>query len=238
MRTLALLLILAVAPPAIAADPLSPEVQALLVKAQAGDIDAQFRVASAYDTGRGAPRNGVEAMKWYRAAADRGHAEAQNSVGSGLQAEERYGEALSWYERAAKQDHPVATNNLAYLYDLGLGVKQDRLKAFELYGRAAELGWPEAMWNIANMYGAGQIGGKKDMFMACIWTLRARSNSEPGSEVFEHAKRVSARLPDVLGRERFSECQQKAGNWAPESKPAAQQGAPADPPRPAGSAGG
>ena len=106
--------------------PPSPQVEALIAQADAGDIDAQFLVASAYDTGQGVQRNGVAATKYYRMAAERGHAEAQNSVGSGLQAEKRYAEALPWYERASAQGHALATNNLAYLYDLGLGVKQDR----------------------------------------------------------------------------------------------------------------
>ena len=94
-------------------------------------------------------------------------------------------------------------------------MKQDRQKAFGLYTRAADLGWAEAMWNIANMYGAGQIGEGKDMFMACVWTLRARAHSEPGSAVFAHANRVSSRLPEALGHEHFAECEEKAGKWAP-----------------------
>lgn len=43
----------------------SSEVKALMVKAEAGDALAQFEVATAYDYGRGAPRDGKEAMKWY-----------------------------------------------------------------------------------------------------------------------------------------------------------------------------
>ena len=147
-------------------------------KAEAGDKEAQFRLGSAYDSGRGVPRDGAEAMKWYLRSAEAGYAEAQNSVGSGLQAEQRYEEARTWYERAAAQGHALAINNLGYLYDLGLGVKQDRQKGFELYSRAADLGWGEAMWNLANMYGAGQLGAK-DLNMACVWTLRAVRFADP-----------------------------------------------------------
>ena len=112
---------------------LSSETKALIAKADAGDVDAQFRVGSAYDTGNGAPRSSENAMKYYLMAAEKGHADAQNSVGSALQAEEKYSEALVWFERAAAQGHALATNNLAFLYDLGRGVKQDRRKGFELY---------------------------------------------------------------------------------------------------------
>jgi len=74
----------------------SSEVKELIVKADAGDVDAQFRVGEAYDFGNGAPRDGEKAMKYYLMAAEQGLAEAQNSVGSGLQAEKRYSAALIW----------------------------------------------------------------------------------------------------------------------------------------------
>ena len=194
---------------------LSSETKALIVKAEAGDTDAQLRVGAAYDYGKGAPRDGSEAMKWYRMAADRGSAEAQNSVGSGLQAEKRYEEALPWYEKASAQGHALATNNLAYFYDLGLGVKQDRRKGFELYSRAADLGWAEAMWNIANMYGAGQLG-EKDMVSACVWAMRARKFSAPQERQLQnHLSRVIPQLERMLSPEQLASCNQLSENWAP-----------------------
>ena len=55
--------------------------QDLLKKAEAGDAKAQFLLATAYDTGSGAPRNAVQAERWYLAAAKQGHVEAHNSLG-------------------------------------------------------------------------------------------------------------------------------------------------------------
>ena len=91
-----------------------------------------------------------------------------------MQSEKRYAEALPWYQKASEQDHALATNNLAYLNDLGLGVAQDRQKAFALFSRADDLDWAEAMWNIANMYGAGQLGEPPDLLSACLSTIRAQ----------------------------------------------------------------
>ena len=34
-----------------------------------------------YDNGRGVPQDDTEAVKWYRKAAEQGHAEAQNNLG-------------------------------------------------------------------------------------------------------------------------------------------------------------
>lgn len=194
---------------------LSSEIKALIVKAEAGDTDAQFRVGAAYDFGKGAPRDGNEAMKWYRMAAEKGNAEAQNSVGSGLQAEKRYAEALPWYEKASAQGHALATNNLAYLYDLGLGVKQDRRKGFELYSRAADLGWAEAMWNIANMYGAGQLG-EKDMVAACTWSKRANKYAAPEERQLQnHLNRVIPQLERMLSAEQLNSCNRQSESWSP-----------------------
>lgn len=194
---------------------LSPNVQELLTKAKAGDREAQFHVGAAYDYGRGAPHDGKEALKWYLASAEQGFAEAQNSVGSGLQAEKRYAEALPWYEKAAAQGHALATNNLAYLYDLGLGVPQDRMKGFDLYTKAANLGWAEAMWNLTNMYGAGQIG-KPDMIMACIWALRAKKYATPNeTRLLAYVERVMPRLERMLSTEQFVSCKQQSESWSP-----------------------
>jgi TPR repeat protein len=216
---------------------LSSEIKALIAKAEAGDVAAQFRVASAYDTGKGAPRDGEEAMKWYRMAAERGLAEAQNSVGSGLQAEKRYDEALPWYEKASAQGHALATNNLAYLYDLGLGVKQNRKKGFELYSRAADLGWAEAMWNIANMYGAGQLG-QPDLVAACTWAVRAQRFASPGDERLRtHLLRVMPQLERMLTSDQLATCRKDGDSWAPQASKAqtdAQPGAAADRPQAAG----
>jgi len=199
----------------------SSQVKDLKVKAEAGDAEAAFRVGAAYDFGHGAPHDGAEAFKWYRMAADAGFAEAQNSLGSGMQAEKRYDEARGWYERAAAQHHPQATNNLAYLYDLGLGVPQDRHKGFELYSLAAELGWAEAMWNLANMYGGGQIG-PEDMFMACVWAFRAERYARPSERqllLFLHKAEPQIELH--LTAEHRQDCYKQAADWHPSGPPAA-----------------
>jgi hypothetical protein len=194
---------------------LSAETKALIAKAEAGDVGAQMQVAGAYDTGRGAPHDKTAAIKWYRMASEAGNVEAQNSVGSLLQEDKKYAEALSWYEKAAGQGSAQAINNMAYLYDLGLGVPQDRKKGFDLYSRAAELGFAEAMWNIANMYGAGQLG-QVDLVMACVWTSRAARYAGPkDKQLAMHLTRVMPRLHDGLSREQLVSCHEQAEAWTP-----------------------
>lgn len=49
--------------------------------AEAGDVKAQFKLGVMYDRGENVPQNFAEAEKWYRAAAEQGHPEAQLALG-------------------------------------------------------------------------------------------------------------------------------------------------------------
>jgi TPR repeat protein len=194
---------------------LSSDTKVLIARAEAGDSDAQLRVGAAYDRGKGAPHDRAIALKWYRMAADAGNAEAQNSVGSMLQEDGKYTEALSWYEKAAAQGHAEATNSEAYLHDLGLGVPQDRKLGFDLYSRAADLGFAEAMWNLANMYGAGQVG-PANLQMACVWAYRAMRFAGPNDKrLTAHLVNTLPQFESRLGTEKLASCREQADSWTP-----------------------
>ncbi len=194
---------------------LSSEAKALLTAAKAGEAEAQYKLAVAYDWGQGAPRSGKKAKKWYLAAASQGHAEAQNSLGSALQAEGEMSEAFRWYRAAAAQEHPLAINNLAAMYDHGTGVGQDRQKAFELYTKSADLGETHAMWNLANTHGAGHLG-ERDVFLACVWTARAKRYAQTDdADLGVRIKGSEKYLAGKLSASQLSECSDQAALWSP-----------------------
>ncbi len=61
----------------------TPEADALRVRAEAGDAEAQVNLAFMYTAGLGThPQDDAEAMRWYRLAADQGHAGAQYNLGA------------------------------------------------------------------------------------------------------------------------------------------------------------
>ena len=192
------------------------EVEELINRAESGDTFAMYSLGSMYDTGQGVPRSGRKAMKWYRKAAEAGLAEAQNNVGSALLATRNYKEAYIWYEKASAQRHLIALNNLGYLHDMGLGVPQNRQRAFELYSQSAELGWAEAMWNLANMHGAGQVG-PVDFYLACLWTRRAQRNAQDDARLSELTNQSFAYLKDVLSAEQKKQCEED--KWVPKGAP-------------------
>ena len=54
---------------------------ALRVRAEQGDADAQYNLGVSYVTGAGVLQDDTEAVRWYRLAAEQGVAEAQFNVG-------------------------------------------------------------------------------------------------------------------------------------------------------------
>jgi TPR repeat protein len=82
-----------------------------------------------YDEGRGIPEDGLEAARWYEAAAEQGVARAQFNIGNmydnGEGVLQDYSEAVRWYRAAAEQGQASAQNNLALNYLVGAGVPKD-----------------------------------------------------------------------------------------------------------------
>ena len=52
----------------------------LRARADQGDAEAQFALGAVYATGRGVPQDAREAVRWFRLAAEQGHAAAQASL--------------------------------------------------------------------------------------------------------------------------------------------------------------
>ncbi len=87
--------------------------------AEQGDPWAQSSLAGAYKYGKGVTQDGKEAARWYRKAAEQGHAPAQHQLGmmyrdaviaGGVTRD--YKEALHWLRKAAGQGNAVAVQQV------------------------------------------------------------------------------------------------------------------------------
>lgn len=83
-----------------------PKKLTLEERAERGDADAQFTLGCNYYFGNnGYEVNHAEAAKWYRKAADQGHANAQYNLGNrylnGQGVKKDVSEAVIWYKKAA-----------------------------------------------------------------------------------------------------------------------------------------
>ena len=115
-------------PPVQAQDnPSAQELADLRARAEAGATEAHF-LGLMYDYGEGVPQDDAEAVRWYRLAAEQGHAGAQNKLGfaygTGDGVPQDDAEAARWYRLAAEQGNASAQYNLGVAYGTGDGVPQ------------------------------------------------------------------------------------------------------------------
>jgi TPR repeat protein len=99
--------------------------------AEQDDLEAQYLLARMHEKGEGVTKDMVEAAKWYRRAAERGHAAAEYRMAVGytfglgdLPKDEA--EALRWLRRSACHGHKKAMKMLGGAYERGkLGLAPD-----------------------------------------------------------------------------------------------------------------
>src|SRR6476620_6546839 len=98
-------------------------------KAEAGDADSQVELGLRYLDGKDVPKNPVEAVKWFRKAAEQNLAKAQFNLAVGYYNGEGVAkdpvEAVKWYRKAAEQNLAEAQYNLGVGYYNGEGVAKD-----------------------------------------------------------------------------------------------------------------
>src|SRR3954470_1513185 len=155
--------------------------EALTAKANAGDAAAAFVLGNMYEQGNGVPQNAVEAVKWYRKAAELGNATAQFNLGlilaKGRGVTPDPSEGAKWYQKAAEQGDEQAAINLGILYAQGSGVKQDAAQAAHWFRVAAEAGNAMAEYNLGllyseQLYSEGKSAAE-DEKQAALWMGKA-----------------------------------------------------------------
>jgi hypothetical protein len=106
------------------------EWRALLARAERGDAEAEYEVASLYDDGCKThsgkilvSRSARKALEWYRRSAAHGNTSAQTNLGvilsSAKASKEDRREALMWLKRAARTGNGCALHNAAIVYREG-----------------------------------------------------------------------------------------------------------------------
>ena len=93
-------------------------------------------------------------LKTTQAAADRGDADAQFSMGiyyANLHAHD-YPQASHWFLQAAMQNHSLAQFNLGVMCALGQGIQKDDAKALQWFQKAADQGDSGAQFYLGNIH--------------------------------------------------------------------------------------
>ncbi len=169
--------------PAFANDP--SDIESLRSQATRGDVKSQLVLALCYRDGKGVNKDQAEAMKWAHLAADSGHAEAMDFVGSAYlrgAAVERNPVIAFGYFLAASPKSSQATFNLGQCYFGAQGTEQDIPKALECWKIAAERGLGRAASSAAMVYFSGE-GIAPDLVQARRLAERAAELNDPSGLV-------------------------------------------------------
>ena len=150
-----------------------------------GYVKAQFMYGVEIEHGNVCHQNQTP-FKWYKMAAEQGHAEAQNNLGWLYQkgiggAPESGDEAFRWYEKSAKQGIAVAQFNLGYCYYYGIGVRQDETKAMEWIRKSADQGYETAIETLQNL----KYGGLGAITKYCYITTAVCCALNKGDNCYE-----------------------------------------------------
>lgn len=157
----------------------------LLAKAQAGDAEAQYNIARAYDKGTlGVQVNLDEAFKWYCLSAEQGYVYAQYALAIcyqyGEDTEENYTKAnelfkktFATFEERAKQGEAKAQNYLGRHYNFGFATDKNLEEAAKWYQKSAENGQADAQFDLAYCYHFGALGLAVSKKEAIKWYKKA-----------------------------------------------------------------
>jgi TPR repeat protein len=127
------------------------EIQAL---AEAGDLEAQYKLGNYYRVGDGVSRDDVKATMWYRKAANQGHVYAikcmENACRSGLGIKVNLIEAASWKAKINKRMDSTEESILS-----GTASPRASASELELLFKSLNDGEAEALYRIGVCYEEG-----------------------------------------------------------------------------------
>lgn len=111
--------------------------------------EQQYNIGGDYFHGRnGKKKNNIEALKWFKKAAEQGYADAQYNLGycylTGQGVSQDYSKAVMWYRKAAENGLAYAQYSLGFCYENGQGVLKDIKEAKRWYWKAAKQKYPDA----------------------------------------------------------------------------------------------
>lgn len=179
------------------------------------DGDAEFSRALLYYRGQGVTQDYSEAARLLRQAADKGHAEAQATLGAAYQlgrgVPQDYAQAAVWYKKAAEQGFPFAQNVLGTLLTEGNGVPKDDAEAAKWFRRAAEQGDVSAQFNLGAAYQFG-TGVSMDYSESYFW-YRVASAGEIKVLTPEQLRKLQDIIATHLTPEALSRAQERAREW-------------------------
>jgi uncharacterized protein len=158
--------------------------------AEKGDADASFNLGQAYRLGRGVPINLAAAKIWFERAANKGHIDAQSTLGLMLFENGDRAGGIKWLKIAADRGEPRALLVYGTALFNGDAVKQDRVLGYALVSRAAAQGLAPAQETLAQLDTLMPLAERKKGLSMAI--AKAKSSPPPISKPAPKAAPVQA----------------------------------------------
>jgi len=154
----------------------------VLLRAEAGEVSAQMMMGEWQLDGSVGFKDEFQARKWFRLAAEQGHADAQFALADLIvsafpytpddASDDALAESNQWLRLAAEQGHVEASKALGYRYWQGEGIEKNDAEAVRWMERAARKGDSLAQSFLADAYAHGE-GVQPDPVEAAAWNLKA-----------------------------------------------------------------
>ena len=154
-------------------------------QAQAGQREAQYLVALAYEEGRLVTRDHDAAARWMLKSAEQAYVPAQAGMGkvyiAGVKGDgpiPHHGDAEKWFRLAAAEGNADAQFWLGTAYQRGWFGGFDDREALEWLRKAAAQGLPNAQFSLGQMYEDGE--GVAESNSLAAWWYRKAADHSPG----------------------------------------------------------
>ena len=154
--------------------------------AEKGDADAAFNLGQAYRLGRGVPTNLGAAQTWFERAANKGHVDAQATLGLLLFQNGNQPEGLKWLKAAAEQGEPRALLVYGTALFNGDSVAQDPILGYAYISRAAAQGLAPAKETLAQLDKLLPLEDRKKGLALAM--AKAKAAPPPGSKAAKATK--------------------------------------------------
>ena len=185
---------------------------------------AQHSLGTIYAEGMGVNQNYIEALKWYRMAAEQRYTESQYSLGvmyyKGNGVNQDLKEAANWYQKAAEQGHVRSLLNLARMHKLGEGVSQNSEKAARLTLAAAQQGAAIAQAQLGEAFEKEPNDQLRDEAEAYYWYSLAIQNkadldASMDTNLVVKVSEALERVRKLLTKEQRDRIDARVNKWVP-----------------------
>ncbi len=180
--------------------------------AEQGDADCQAKLGYFYDNGKdGVEEDHVQAIKWYRLAAEQGLVAAQMALAStyenGYHVPQNYAAAAKWYQMAAERSNVDAQSKTALSFWTGRGVPKNLVRA-HMWANLAAAGEQSRYQDKINAITAGP--GTPEEKQNLIQILRD-SRQEPVKSAADVREAIEREMTPA----QIAEAQRLAREWQP-----------------------